>query len=87
MAVMAGLVLMNPLSFIKKPGSIDDVLLIIAMFGGVMHHVALLMSSFYALSEVQFKEKGLEIIRIINSIASLLFLFGQVGGVLHIFVF
>lgn len=80
MAVIAGLILTNPLSFIKKPSSIDDVLLIIAMFGGVMYHVALLMSSIYALSEVKFKEKGLEIIRIINSIASLLFLFGQARG-------
>ena len=50
-AAIVAIVKLNPLSYVDKPGSIDDTLLLVATSGSMLFEFSIIMSSSYALSE------------------------------------
>ncbi|ESO08991.1 hypothetical protein HELRODRAFT_168921 [Helobdella robusta] len=78
LVAFSALVQMRVLSIINKPSSIDDYLLIIAMFGGLTYLLCIIMSGFNALNNGVYRSSTLETLRICMGFCSMAQLIVQV---------
>ena len=70
-ANIAAIVKLNPLSYVNKPTSVDDFLLLIAMFGTILFQMATVMASASAISLDQFI-KSIEVLRLCSAMVGIL---------------
>ena len=70
---------LNSLAYIDKPRSIDDVLLFLAMSGGLMYHVSLLYAASYDCIRVPSSQQSVQALRIVQNLVGCFQQIVQVG--------
>ena len=70
-ANIAAFIRLSPLSYVDKPCSVDDLLLLIAMSGSILFQVAIVMASANAVATYQFT-RSTEVVRMVSALVGIL---------------